>query len=70
MQSSARRSQLGYSTDNGAFYCCCSPYTGENVAAKCVNSPLANLDYETTLLKVKEYSVTAHLPYHYILLDS
>jgi hypothetical protein len=61
---------LGYSTDNGAFYCCCSPYTGENTAAKCVNPPPANLDYETTLLSVKEYSVTAHLPYHYILLDS
>jgi hypothetical protein len=60
--------QLGYSTDNGAFYCCCTPYSPPG--QQCVNPPPLNETYEETLLAVKSYSVAEKLPYRYILLDS
>jgi hypothetical protein len=62
---------LGYSTDNGAFYCCCTPYSPPG--RQCTNPPGGlNESYEDTLLAVKDYSAQTvpEIPYHYILLDS
>ena len=59
---------LGYSSDNGGFYCCCTPYAP--AGQQCNNPPPMNESYEATLLGVKNYSVAAQLPFHYILLDS
>jgi len=47
--------QLGFSTDNGAFYY----YVTEE-----------GKNYEDTLIDVKRYAEAVHIPYHYVLLDS
>ena len=46
---------LGYSTDNGAYYY----YNTE-----------PDMNYEDTLIAVKKYADSEHIPYKYILLDS
>ena len=63
--------RLGYSTDNGAFYCCCTPYVAAAArSTACVRPPPMNKTYEDTLVAVKAYSTAQRLPYAYILLDS
>ena len=47
--------QLGYSTDNGAYY---------------YYNPEANATMEKTLYDLKAYSNKEKIPYRYILLDS